>query len=128
MSTPAAADAGPAAIHAPTDDGLLAFQAEVRGTLRRKLSFERKGDHQRKGAQQRKGETALGSEGSQADGNTVDDQPCPDEAGTQPPATAAAAANIHLLIGRRVVRPVRLLLPLMLTSIELLPARARSIR
>ena len=73
--------------------GALARRAESAvGTLRRKLSFERKGDHQRKGAQQRKGETALGSEGSQADGNTVDDQPCPDEAGTQPPATAAAAA------------------------------------
>ena len=73
--------------------GALARRAESAvGTLRRKLSFERKGDHQRKGAQQRKGETALGSEGSQADGNTVGDQPCPDEAGTQPPATAAAAA------------------------------------
>ena len=45
------------------------------GPPRRKLSFERKGDHQRKGAQQRKGRPRS-APGSQADGNTVDDQPC----------------------------------------------------
>ena len=79
--------------------GGLARRAESAvGSLRRKLSFERKGDNQRKGDQQ-KGETALGSERAQGDGNAGEEPPCPDEAGTQPPFTAAAAAAAAVSVG-----------------------------
>jgi len=82
----------------------LARRAESAvGTLRRKLSFERKGDNenQRKGgAQQRKRESALGSESAQGESDAGEEPPCPDEAGTQPPSsTAAAAAAAAVSVG-----------------------------